>query len=155
MLVTPFGRIERITTGYQRLEYLGWSTEIGLPISQKFELYYGMDLDLRIGKSENVEVDVHTVANTGEESHTRGFTNDNFVESDVIDLNISAAIEYKIINNLKLNFSVRRDFGGVNGRSGDGSGQLVKTTVFQFKFIVPFYLSDHLAHRAFLISHKK
>jgi hypothetical protein len=153
-LTTSFGKIETKTQGYQRMEYFGWSTEMGLPLTPKFELFYGIDFDIRLNNTSDLVTTQIVTLTTGEElSNTATQTDDYAINPDNIDLNLSLAVEYRINKNMRLNASVRRDFGGLSILSNAYGirGQRIFTNVFQLKFIVPLYQNDRLTHASYLL----
>jgi hypothetical protein len=163
-LYTSTGRLEIITKGYQRMEYFGYSGEIGVPINKKIDLYYGIDFDIRLNNVSEIITSYRSILNSGEVvAETEEITNDYAIKLDNIDLNLSIALEYKFSKYAYLNVSLRRDFGGLNINNiinTDAStqlvnnqvrGQWIKTNVLQVKLVVPFYSSEKLVPKSYVM----
>lgn len=155
-LTTAFGKIESVTSGKQRMEYLGFSTEIGLPVTEKWSIFYGVDFDIRLNNVTDFLTTTTSTLNSGEVVDQKfEASNDLLIYPDNIDLNLSMAIEHKISNNLALNLSFRRDFGGLNFNKNDSlgiRGRSINTNVVQLKLIIPMFQSEELKRKAYLLN---
>jgi hypothetical protein len=154
--VFPGGTLEAVTEGYQRMEYIGFSNEIGMPLNRRFTVFTGFDFDIRLNNVVDVTTKETTTLNNGKVTSEIKQTDDYSIDPDNIDLNVSLALECNLGTLVRLNLSVRRDFGGVrlNGLNGSGSGNInINSTVYQLRAVVPFGASARLSPKAYLFGY--
>ncbi len=152
-LYTGVGKLSSTTKGHQTMSYFGLASELGLSLSTRFKIFYGLEFDIRLNEDADLVTTQTASLNTGEVLSTNVTqTNEYALKLENIDLNLSCALEYNLSKKVFLNASFRKDFGGLNIYSSipvNKSGA-VSINVFQLKLVLALYQSTKLKHKQYL-----